>query len=321
MSHWSERPIVTVSWRIGYAFSTPDGALTMKFAETPSRSAGLIISVFGAASSRIALLAEDPELSWGRASVRGSAGAVKEHLSRHAPVRAWTAPSARRSWRVLTLLRSCPAALRRVALRAGLLLRLLFAGRRRGRVLRRRQLRQCGLEHRLTGRLCVLVIERHHDRLPLIDPREIPPLDECATVRVRVQLADLHRIAGRGDKPEPVSLARRRGGEAVCVQPQPGFPVGLFAPGRRAPSARGRFPALPDSRALQDDGGTPRVAQSRELRVHGRDLLLQLRQRLLVLLCRLLRLRELLVGLRVLGREVRDQCDRDHHEDRYGNAD
>src|SRR5205823_6294994 len=128
MSHWSERPIVTVSWRIGYAFSTPDGALMIKFPETPSRSAGLIISAF----------------------------------------------------------------------RAGLLLRLLFAGRRRGRVLRRHKLRQCGLEHRLTGRLCVLVIERHHDRLSLIDPREIPPLDECATVRVRVQLADLHRIAGRG---------------------------------------------------------------------------------------------------------------------------
>src|SRR5436305_9699784 len=51
MSHWSERPIVTVIARIGYAFSTPLGPLTMKFAETPSRSAGLIISVFGVPSS------------------------------------------------------------------------------------------------------------------------------------------------------------------------------------------------------------------------------------------------------------------------------
>src|SRR2546423_10488274 len=48
--------MVTASCRIGYDFSTPDGPLTMKLAETPSRSAGLIISVFGVASSPMASL-------------------------------------------------------------------------------------------------------------------------------------------------------------------------------------------------------------------------------------------------------------------------
>src|SRR6266850_3623897 len=43
--------MVTVTARIGYAFSRPLGPLTMKLAETPSRSAGLIISVFGVPSS------------------------------------------------------------------------------------------------------------------------------------------------------------------------------------------------------------------------------------------------------------------------------
>jgi hypothetical protein len=42
-------------WRIGYDFSTPDGPLTMKFADTPSRRAGLIISVFGLPSSPMAV--------------------------------------------------------------------------------------------------------------------------------------------------------------------------------------------------------------------------------------------------------------------------
>src|SRR2546425_2541891 len=48
--------MVTASCRIGYDFSTPDGPLTMKLAETPSRRAGLIISVFGVASSPMASL-------------------------------------------------------------------------------------------------------------------------------------------------------------------------------------------------------------------------------------------------------------------------
>src|SRR5436853_50464 len=41
ISHWSDRPMVTVIDRIGKAFSTPLGPLTMKLADTPSRSAGL----------------------------------------------------------------------------------------------------------------------------------------------------------------------------------------------------------------------------------------------------------------------------------------
>src|SRR6267143_1717141 len=53
--------MVTASCRIGYDFSTPDGPLTMKLAETPSRRAGLIISVFGVASSPMESL-----LAWRR---------------------------------------------------------------------------------------------------------------------------------------------------------------------------------------------------------------------------------------------------------------
>src|SRR2546421_10805326 len=48
--------MVTASCRIGYDFSSPDGPLTMKLAEAPSRRAGLIISVFGVASSPMASL-------------------------------------------------------------------------------------------------------------------------------------------------------------------------------------------------------------------------------------------------------------------------
>src|SRR5712691_6920643 len=71
--------MVTASCRIGYDFSTPDGPLTMKLAETPSRSAGLIISVFGVASSPMAsLLARKTRRLGGAPSVRGRAGSVKE---------------------------------------------------------------------------------------------------------------------------------------------------------------------------------------------------------------------------------------------------
>src|SRR6267378_6452270 len=71
--------MVTASCRIGYDFSTPDGPLTMKLAETPSRSAGLIISVFGVASSPMAsLLARKNRRLGGAPSVRGRAFSVKE---------------------------------------------------------------------------------------------------------------------------------------------------------------------------------------------------------------------------------------------------
>src|SRR3954469_6585069 len=71
--------MVTASCRIGYDFSTPDGPLTMKLAETPSRRAGLIISVFGVASSPMdSLLAQ----LGGGASVRGRGGRVKERTNR-----------------------------------------------------------------------------------------------------------------------------------------------------------------------------------------------------------------------------------------------
>src|SRR5712664_3969319 len=77
--------MVTASCRIGYDFSTPDGPLTMKLAETPSRSAGLIISVFGVASSPMAsLLARKNRRLGGAPSVRGRAGPVKERRRRRA---------------------------------------------------------------------------------------------------------------------------------------------------------------------------------------------------------------------------------------------
>src|ERR1700704_4954210 len=71
--------MVTASCRIGYDFSTPEGPFTMKLAETPSRRAGLIISVFGVASSPMdSLLAQ----LGGGASVRGRGGRVKERTIR-----------------------------------------------------------------------------------------------------------------------------------------------------------------------------------------------------------------------------------------------
>src|SRR5712675_428218 len=75
--------MVTASCRIGYDFSTPEGPLTMKLAETPSSSAGLIISVFGVASSPMAsLLARKTRRLGGAPSVRGRAGSVKERSGR-----------------------------------------------------------------------------------------------------------------------------------------------------------------------------------------------------------------------------------------------
>src|SRR5260221_981216 len=58
ISQESERPMATVMDRIGNAFSTPFGPFTMKLADTPSRSAGLIISVFGGPSSPMIVLVE-----------------------------------------------------------------------------------------------------------------------------------------------------------------------------------------------------------------------------------------------------------------------
>src|SRR5437899_10003195 len=74
ISHWSERPMVTVMDRIGNAFSTPLGPFTMKFADTPSRSAGLIISVFGGPSSPMIFLVEKllDAGAWRGAQRRGS---------------------------------------------------------------------------------------------------------------------------------------------------------------------------------------------------------------------------------------------------------
>src|SRR5258706_9468123 len=72
--------MVTASCRIGYDRSTPDGPLTMKLADTPSRRAGLIISVFGVASSPMASLLAEHRPPGGAASVRGREGTVKERL-------------------------------------------------------------------------------------------------------------------------------------------------------------------------------------------------------------------------------------------------
>src|SRR5205823_12074188 len=58
ISQASERPMTTVIDRIGKAFSTPLGPFTMKFADTPSRRAGLIISVFGGPSSPMIFLVQ-----------------------------------------------------------------------------------------------------------------------------------------------------------------------------------------------------------------------------------------------------------------------
>ena len=71
ISHASDRPMITVMDRIGNAFSTPFGPFTMKLADTPSRSAGLIISVFGGPSSPMIFLAEtklDAVTCWGVAA-------------------------------------------------------------------------------------------------------------------------------------------------------------------------------------------------------------------------------------------------------------
>src|SRR6267143_827168 len=72
--------MVTDSCRIGYDRSSPDGPLTMKLADTPSRRAGLIISVFGVASSPMASLLAEHRPPGGAASVRGREGTVKERL-------------------------------------------------------------------------------------------------------------------------------------------------------------------------------------------------------------------------------------------------
>src|SRR5258706_936178 len=72
--------MVTASFRIGYVRYTTDGPLTMKLADAPSRRAGLIISVFGVASSPMASLLAEHRPPGGAASVRGREGTVKERL-------------------------------------------------------------------------------------------------------------------------------------------------------------------------------------------------------------------------------------------------
>src|SRR5713101_6163738 len=284
--------MVTASCRIGYDFSTPDGPLTMKLAETPSRSAGLIISVFGVASSPMAsLLARKNRRLEGAPSVRGRAGSVKERpregslaelllrrLLLHRRLRAW------------------------IALRAGLGIGLPL--RRRSGVLGRRQLRQRSLDERLAVHLRVLVVVRDQRHLPLIHARQVLALGVGVALGVRLDLSDQDGIAGGRDEPGLVDLARRRGSEAVRVEAHPGLSVRLLAPGRGAPGGAGRLAALPGPRGLQDRRGPARVAQPVELDLELADPLLHLGDLLLLLLEGLLRLGQLLARLRGLGREV-----------------
>src|SRR5438132_6192084 len=123
--------MVTASCRIGYDFSTPDGPLTMKLAETPSRSAGLIISVFGVPSSPI----DAPRNTAAAARARKSAKRTGERRFGQGS-RALTA--AARFGRTRRLL---PALVHLLRIGAGLRLAL-----RRGRLLRVLRLR-CRTRH------------------------------------------------------------------------------------------------------------------------------------------------------------------------------
>src|SRR5712691_994829 len=234
--------MVTASCRIGYDFSTPDGPLTMKLAETPSRSAGLIISVFGVASSPSASLpARKTRRLGGAPSVRGRAGSVKERPREGGSREARRGPGDRPRgprWRCSDpelplrrfLLRSRLRAW--LALRAGLRIGLPLRGR--SGVLARRQLRRRSLEERLTVGLRVLVVERDQGHLPLIDAWQVLALRVCVALAVRLDLSDQDGIARGRDEPELVDLGRRRGREAVRIETHPGLPVRLLAPGRGA---------------------------------------------------------------------------------------
>src|SRR5712671_615272 len=291
--------MVTASCRIGYDFSTPDGPLTMKLAETPSRSAGLIISVFGVASSPMAsLLARKTRRLGGAPSVRGRAGSVKERPrgggsreARRGPEDRPRDPRRRCSDPELPLRRLLLGRLRAwLALRAGLRIGLPLCGR--SGVLARRQPRQRSLQERLTVHFRVLVIERDQGHLPLIDARQVLALRVCVALAVRLDLSDQDGIAGGRDEPELVDLARRRGREAVRIETHPGLPVRLLAPGRGAPGGASSLAALPGPGGLQDHRGAARVAQAVELGLELADPLLRLGQ-LLLLLVGLLLLRHL----------------------------
>src|SRR5947208_12894737 len=209
--------MVTASCRIGYDFSTPDGPLTMKLAETPSRSAGLIISVFGVASSPMAsLLArktgglEEPQAYEGGLPRSRSGDACpdartmpgdgsQKHHRRHAS----DAELLLRRWLRLRLRRRLRS---RLALGARLRIGLSL----RSGVLAGRELRQLGLEERLPVRLRVLVVERDHRHLALVDAGQVLALDECAALGVRLALPGQDGIAARRDEPELIGLPSRR---------------------------------------------------------------------------------------------------------------
>src|SRR5229473_3936479 len=276
--------MVTASCRIGYDFSTPEGPLTMKLAETPSRSAGLIISVFGVASSPMASLLAGKNAG-GRAkrtrARRPGQGAAGDRSSR---------PCLEES--------------------------LLFRG---SAVLPRRQLRQLRLEERLPLRFRVLIVQRDHRGLSLVHGGKVLALHVRIPVRVRVYLADGDRVARRRNEPELVDLAGRRRGEAVGVQADPRLPVRLLAPGGGAPGVAGGAAALAGAGGLQDDRGPAWVSQLVDLGLQSPDLLLQPGQQLLLLLDCLLRLRQLLARLGGLGRKVAQQ--RHGEDDHDGDGD
>src|SRR6266481_9527315 len=129
--------MVMASCRIGYDFSTPEGPLTMKLAETPSRSAGLIISVFGVASSPMASLLNDGGNAKRTRARRPGQGAAGGSI--------FTSVLGKK---------------------------LLFRG---SAVLPGRQLRQRRLEEQLPIRLRALVVQGDHRGLSLVHGGKILP--------------------------------------------------------------------------------------------------------------------------------------------------
>src|SRR5258706_271047 len=170
--------MVTASCRIGYDRSTPDGPLTMKLADTPSRRAGLIISVFGVASSPMASLLAEHRPPGGAASVRGREGTVKERLelgdSRvelRGPTSSFEFELRLRGSRSTARFEvDCEDSSRGLVLEGRLgWFRLCGSLGRGGGVLGGGQLGELDLEQRRAVVLHVLVIDRHQSHLALVD--------------------------------------------------------------------------------------------------------------------------------------------------------
>src|SRR5882724_12393679 len=172
----------------------------MKLADTPSRSAGLIISVFGVPSSPMTPPSNGPAAR-ARKRARAYGGA---------PVRS----RIERGWTLAPLL--ALVHLLRVGTGLGLvLLRLVLRSRRvlilrllRGRLGDRGlQLGQVGAGHRLARMLRVRGVDRQHHCLALIDRGQVRLHGVSAAVVVDFDGADIDRIAGSGLQPDMVGFA------------------------------------------------------------------------------------------------------------------